>query len=273
MKCMICNSKGKYFFSKRYTESPFRDFIRGIGVVDYCKCEKCGFVWSKTHNELDDKAWKDLNCSFHHYLENVGNYNKINQPPYVEQAMMLLILGVNKIIDLDDMLDYAAGYGSLKNILHKYSGVELFIFDKYINSYGSGLYVDESELRTYKTVINSAMFEHVLKRDDLDRVNNLVTSDGCLVIHTVVCENVPNDPNWFYLDPPVHTAFHTNKSMDILMEQWGYLSSIYCPKGKCWILLRDCFENIEGKINILNRELQSDWFYCKKGFVDYWKGF
>jgi hypothetical protein len=41
------------------------------------------------------------------------------------------------------------------------------------------------------------MFEHVLRRADLDQVNDLVQEDGCLIIHTVVCENVPKDPGWF----------------------------------------------------------------------------
>ena len=171
------------------------------------------------------------------------------------------------------MLDYAAGYGTLNKILSKYNGIELALFDPYVQTHSVSNYVDKSDLKPYKTVINSAMFEHVLKREDLDCVNNIVADDGCLIIHTVVCENVPNDPDWFYLRPPVHTAFHTNKSMEILMAQWGYRSSIYCPQSKCWVLLKDEIQKIENKITALNRELQSNWFYCKSGFVDYWKGF
>jgi hypothetical protein len=270
---MICNSESNYYFSKKYSEKPFDKFMQVIGKVDYYKCNNCGFCLSKTHSELDDSRRNNLNRLFHHYFENPQNEKEVNQPPYAEQAMMLAFLGRNAIIRTDSIVDYAAGYGTLSNILAKYHDFELPIFDPFVQADNSSRYIKESQLKTYKTVINSAMFEHVVIRKDLDRVNNLVDADGCLIIHTVVCEKVPNDPNWFYLRPPVHTSFHTNKSMEILMGQWGYRSSIYCPQSKCWVLLRDNIENIQKKIAILNQELQSKWFYCKNGFVDYWKGF
>ncbi len=272
-QCIICNSDSSYYFSKTYSETPFDEFMQEIGTVDYYKCNRCGFVLSKTHSELSESKWNNLNRLFHHHIENPDNEKKSNQPPYAEQAIMLCLLGRNGIINTDSMVDYAAGYGTLSNILAKYLDLELLIFDPYIHNNNSGRYIQESELKYYKTVINSAMFEHILRMEDLERVNNIVDNDGCLIIHTVVCENVPNDPDWFYLRPPVHTAFHTNKSMGALMDRWGYRSSIYCPQSKCWVLLRRSIEDVEKKVATLNQELQSTWFYCRNGFVDYWKGF
>ena len=271
MKCIICNSGSNYYFSKEYLEAPFDQFMKDIGTVDYYQCSHCGFVISKTHLELDEQKWNKLNCQFHHYHENSEMAIKVNQPPYAEQAMMIALLAKNDIISSDKMVDYAAGYGTLSHILEKYNNINLPIFDSYVQVENSSKYIDEADLITYKTVINSAMFEHVLNRDDLERVNSLVDKKGCLIIHTVVGEHVPKDPNWFYLRPPVHTAFHTNKSMNILMEQWGFHSSIYSPQSKCWVLLRDNIDNIELKIEQLNDELKTKWFYYKKGFVDYWK--
>ena len=273
MKCIICNSESHFYFSKKYTEPPFNDFMREIGEVNYFKCSNCGFVISETHSKLDDTKWQNLNYLFHHYLENSGFDKKINQPPYPEQAMMISFLGKNKIIETEDMIDFAGGYGTLSNILDKYHDIKLPIFDPYVQSGKLERYIARTELRTYKTVINSAMFEHVLSRKDLEQVNDMVDPEGCLIIHTVVCENVPKDPNWFYLAPPVHTAFHTNRSMEILMNQWNYSSSIYSPKGKCWVLLRGDIDSLEWKIKNINEELQTNWFFCKRGFVDYWKGF
>ncbi|NPT55717.1 class I SAM-dependent methyltransferase [Paraburkholderia elongata] len=273
MNCIICESDSDYYFSKTYTESPFAEFMRPIGTVDYHKCRHCGFVLSGTHSALDQKIWDELNKHFHHYIENPDNETKGNQPPYAEQAIMLSFLGKNDVISLDSVVDYAAGYGTLSNILWKYYGLKVPIFDRYVQGDNSGRYIDRADLRRYKTVINSAMFEHVLRREDLDAVNGMVDQDGSLIIHTVVCEKIPDDPNWFYLRPPVHTAFHTNRSMEILMEQWGYRSSIYCPPAKCWVLLREKGADVNRKIASINRELQSTWFHCKDGFVDYWKGF
>ena len=272
-KCIICGCESNYYFSKTYSESPFAEFMHNIGSVDYYKCVRCGFVLSKTHHDLDDGRWGSLNLRFHDWIENPASERKGNQPPYAEQAMMINLLSRKRIISTSSMMDYAAGYGSLSHILARYYDIELPICDPYVKSQGSIRYVDMDQLGTYKTVINSAMFEHVLRRDDLDWVNRLVDADGCLIIHTVVCENVPKDPNWFYLRFPVHTAFHTNLSMAILMEQWGYRSSIYCPKSKCWVLLRQTVDSVQKLVSELNQELQSDWFYCKNGFVDYWKGF
>lgn len=271
MKCLICDSESKYFFSKTYTEAPFSDFMIEIGKVDYFKCSRCGFVISDTHRKLDITKWNKLNYQFHHYHENVGVDNEINQPPYAEQAMMISFLGKNGVIDLTSILDYAGGYGRLSNILSAYHGVDVKIFDPYIKLDESDKYVSNEELQIYKTVINSAMFEHILNRDDLEQVNNVVDNEGSLLIHSVICENVPKDPDWFYLRPPVHTAFHTNKSMKILMEQWGYRSSIYSPKSKCWVLLRDNIKSVDKQLLKLNEELQTKWFFYKDGFVDYWK--
>ena len=271
MNCIICGSKCSYFFSKSYVDTEFYELMHDIGLVNYYKCDNCGFVLSKTHADMSDVVWSKLNNQFHHLIEN--REDKSHQPPYLEQALMISILGHNKIIDLSSMLDYAAGYGTLSKILNKYCKIQLPIYDPHVKNKAVDKYVEKSELSTYKTVINSAMFEHVISRKNLDDINNLCDLDGALIIHTVICENIPKDPNWFYLAPPVHTAFHTNKSMGILMKQWGYDFSIYCPPSKCWILLRGDLEDVKSKLWFINKEFQSEWFFCKKGFVDYWKGF
>lgn len=272
MKCMICESKTSYYFSKQYSEAYMRESMGGR--VDYQRCDVCGFVASRTHAEMSDKVWAELNFQFHHQHEKSGLESDINQPPYIEQALMLALLGENKLINLDSMIDFAAGYGSLSQMLSKYFRIELPVYDPYVVSGDGGVkYLNPSELGRYDTVINSAMFEHVRCRDDLNRVHDLVSHDGCMIIHTLVCERVPNDPEWFYLRPPVHSAFHTNMSMEILMEQWGFKSSIYSPKSKCWVLFREEVGALQNRISAINSELQQPWFYCKKGFVDYWKGF
>lgn len=274
MPCLICGSETEYYFSKTYSEHPFDQFMRDVGTVEYHKCKNCGFVISKTHADLDPTRWATLNSECHHYFEDPKNEKKGNQPPYPEQALMLLLLSKNGIVDVESMIDYAAGYGTLSRLLERYFQIHLPIFDPYVHDGDRSRYIRKEDLRSYKTVINSAMFEHVLRRDHLDQVNHLVDGDGgCLILHTVVCETVPKDPEWFYLRPPVHTAFHTNKSMGILMEQWKYRCSIYCPKSKCWVLLKNRDSRIAERLQTLNEELQSDWFYFKDGFMDYWKGF
>jgi len=91
-----------------------------------------------------------------------------------------------------------------------------------------------------------------------------------MIIHTVICENIPKNPDWFYIEPPVHATFHTNKSMGILMEQWGYKASIYCLSAKSWVLFKES-KGVEEKVCNINKELQTQYLVYKDGFVDYWK--
>ena len=286
---MICRSKMNYYFSKEYLEPPFKLFMKEIGKVEYHKCTNCGFVISKTHSELSFESWNKLNADFHHYIEqhymesegleiqelNSSSYSvprKINPPPYLEQVMMLYVLSKNEIISHSTILDFAGGYGTSSKLLKKYFNLEMNVYDPYIQNYDVD-YISIDTIKKYSIVFNSAMFEHIIKRDDLEKLNSLVTEDGCLILHTIVCEKIPNDPNWFYLEPPVHCAFHTNKSMTILMQQWGYIDSIYCPTSKCWILFKKESKERYKKINAINTELQQRYLFYQQGFVGYWKGF
>jgi hypothetical protein len=278
MKCLICQTEQQYYFSKNYEMPPCDEFMKDIGPVDYYRCGNCGFVISKTHCELDKQSWSELNEKCHRYLEDPGNERDDirqqlgNQPPYMEQAMMLAIFKTHKLVSATNWLDYAAGPGTLSKLLKQYFNITLPIYDRFMQYDSQVNHIETPIKGQYDLVINSAMFEHILCREDLDDVNNLVSPNGALVLHTVVCETIPKDPNWFYLKPAVHTAFHTNTSMSLLMQQWGYISSVYCPKSKCWVLFKKD-HNIESTVQLLNRELQSEWFIFKKGFVDYWKGF
>lgn len=275
MKCIVCNSKSLFFLSKSYNKKPFDLFMKDIGEIKYFKCSNCGFTQSKTHAELSKSQWEKLNFDFHHYLE--GNSfideQRINQPPYLQQAIMLNVLAKNDIIGSDSMIDFAGGYGTLSDILFKYFDINLAVYDPYVQNNKRDIYVPKYKLGKFKVVFCSALFEHLTTRVAFDEINNCVADDGCLILHTVICENVPADEDWFYFAPPVHCAFHTNKSMQILMEQWNFKCSIYCLPSKSWILFKTEPEMLQNKVEIINRSLQYDYLIYKKGFVDYWKGF
>lgn len=271
--CIICDAETAYYFSKTYEDYPGCPFSGGL-KVDYWRCKACGFVLSRTHQEMDPEVWVELNTSWHHHFERDVAARSSNQPPYADQALAMIMLARNGVVDVADSLDYAAGYGTFSSFVWKYFGQKVRIHDKYVRN-GAG-HVDEKDLGRYRLVINSAMFEHVISREALDEVNNLVADDGVLMLHTVVCENVPADPNWFYLNPIVHTAFHTNRSMSLLMAQWGYVASVYAPQAKSWFLFKErssAASKLESAIQQINAEVQTSYFHHKRGFVDYWKGF
>ena len=183
------------------------------------------------------------------------------------------VLSKNGLIDLDDAVDYAGGYGTLSKILKKYLNTGLSVYDPLIQDAGQDFYIQLRPGQKFNLVITSALFEHLTTRALFDEINELVTDSGCLFLHTLVCENVPKDPDWFYIEPPVHCAVHTNKSMSLLMEQWNYQSSLYCPAAKSWVLFKEDKADIQAKIEAINKEFQTEYIIYKKGFVDYWKGF
>ncbi|MBU0490173.1 MAG: class I SAM-dependent methyltransferase [Bacteroidetes bacterium] len=272
MNCLICNAETKYYFSKKYTEPPFDHFMKDIGEVFYYQCPFCGFTISKTHCDLDEQRWEKLNFDFHHYLETRSdNETEINQPPYIQQAIMLKILAENEIINLSNSVDYGGGYGTLSILLKKYFDQSISVYDPFMQKEDNGIYLTKEELKKHPTVFNSGLFEHLTTRASFDEINDCVSDDGCMVIHTRISGYIPKDPDWFYLNPPVHCAFHTNKSMEILMEQWGYISSIYCLTGRCWVLLKRENVDVKSKIDLINKELQANYLTYKKGFVDFWK--
>ena len=271
MKCIICRSKSEYFFTKNFKETQYSFLMKDISSVNYYKCVNCGFTISKTHVEIDNKRWMKLNNDFHHYLET--RTASTNQPPYIEQATMLMLLEKEQIINLENAIDFAGGYGTLSKLLKKYLNLNLPVYDPYVKGPEEIEYVNKEDLKKYNVVLNSALFEHLFTRDSFDEINNVVSDNGYMIIHTVICENIPQNENWFYFDPPVHCAFHTNKSMSVLMLEWNYEASIYCPSAKSWILIKKLQPHIKEKIESINKELQTEYFIFKKGFVDFWKGF
>ncbi len=271
--CLICNTEMKFYFQKdKYYAPSTQVLTQNLVPVQFYECPQCHFLSSRTHKELPFKDWEKLNSDYHHHHSESGgrSVTGFNAPPYLEQALMVELLASNHIVDLSSVLDYAAGYGRLSHLLRKYFNREIPCYDKFIRN-PEHHYVDDPQEKSWSLVINSAMFEHVLTRQDLDDVNALVSDTGSLLIHTVVVDRIPQDPTWFYTDVPVHTVVHTNKSMSILMEQWGYKSSVYSPKSKCWVLLRQPYSEIKPMIEKINNELQTQWLFGKDGFMDYWK--
>lgn len=265
MKCLVCGDEQEFYFEKQFNDC----WRKYIPYVQYFKCPNCGFVLSKTHKELDKNTWEALNLEVHIESENPET-RVTNQPPYIQQAVMLDILAKNNIINMKDVLDYAGGYGTLAKILSKYFNLKTTVYEKYMTKEQkckNVKFINTLSNKKYDTVLCSAYFEHIVNREDIDNVVNCVSKKGVLVLHTVISDNVPQDGSWFYLTP-VHCAFFTNKSMDILMKDWGFVYSIYSPVSKYWVLFR---EKPKFDFEKINEEFQTKYLFEKEGFMDYWK--
>lgn len=260
MDCIICNAPMGYFFSKHFSGFD-------LGRVDYWKCPDCGFCASKTHFEMDESRWERLNNDFHaESNQREDNPHNRNQR-YFNQALMLHLMQRHSLLSDGPWLDWGCGVGSLAGQLQGHFDIHLSTYDKYVRPEINALQADELRPRGNALVVNTAVFEHVRERATLDEIESYVAADGALAVHTLVPEAVPKDPEWMYL-LPVHCAFHTNRSMQLLMEQWGYRSSVYNPDAKLWVMLRE--DKAEG-VEALNRFMGWRYLHYKNGFMDYWK--
>jgi hypothetical protein len=262
MNCIICSNRMAYLFTKRFD-------VYDLGDVEYVRCIDCGFTASATHFNMTDQAWERLNLAFHNDSE-VREDNPYNRNQrYFNQALMLHLLLRHDIVDSGRWLDWGSGSGALSAQLQRNFAIELRNFDRFMQPALFSLTQSQMVERDYSLVTSTAVFEHVRSRATLDEIESFVTRNGCLAVHTLVRGDIPADPNWMYL-LPVHCAFHTNRSMDLLMRQWGYTCSLYNEHAKLWVLFRSDPQQVAARVAALNGFLGWEYLHFKRGFMDYW---
>jgi hypothetical protein len=265
MNCMICGTSMSFYFSKHFGQY-------NLNNVDYWLCPECGFAASKTHFDMPQAEWEALNAHFHaeNNLREDNPYNRNQRRFY--QAQMLYLMQRHGLIDGKPWLDWGSGEGDVSIQLKEHFGVELKNFDPYIRPRIHP--VSQLELKnktaSCNLVLSTAVFEHVRSRQILDKIESLVAKTGCFAIHTLVRGEIPKDPEWMYL-LPVHCAFYTNRSMQILMNTWGYTCSVYNEYAKMWVLFRQKDPGeVQNSVLRLNQLMGWEYLHYKEGFMDYW---
>ena len=269
MSCLICNGDLLPFFSK-----TFNSFF--LKRVSYVKCSNCGLVVSETHFQMSKAKWQELNQQYHKGF--FGTNANVDDPKWVQrlenQKDAIVKLATLKIISKDKpWVDWGAGDGKLSDLVLKDAGMSLLKYDKYVGKGPLGfLSYKELKAQKYSFVITTSVFEHVRSIEPLEEINDLVAPNGILATHTMVMEQIPSNPKWYYL-LPVHCTFYTNKSMQILFDKWGYKASLYHPLSRLWFFFKITDDKLEEEISILNKQASSaeEMYYYKKGFMDYWK--
>lgn len=263
MNCIICNSRMELYFAKKFNEF-------GLGDVEYFKCGRCGFCASQTHFEMTVDQWAALNNAFHSASHQRTDNPRQRNQRYFNQALMLFLMNKKGLLHCEKWLDWGCGVGSVALLLKELFGIRLLAYDKYFAPQINATGKDQLVPGSFDCVVCTAVFEHVRDRETLNEIESYVKESGCLAVHTLVPETVPKDPGWMYL-LPVHCAFHTNRSMQILMDDWGYACSVYNELSKMWVLFRQDPADVELRVSALNRALGYEYLHFKRGFMDYWK--
>ncbi|HEU4657951.1 MAG TPA: methyltransferase domain-containing protein [Capillimicrobium sp.] len=261
MDCFVCGAALRPAFEKDFGGAY------GLDVVHYERCPSCGLVVSRTHYELADDAWGALNERYHDaYLGTEVNHD---DPRWMDrlaaQAELLPALAGAGVVPAErPWLDYGAGDGKLADMVSERGPLTLK-FDRYLPR-GTDGFVDDGELAEggYDLVLTTSVFEHVRSREPLDEVHRLVSEQGAMGLHTLVRGEIPDDPSWFYL-LPVHCTFLTNRAMELLVEQWGYASSLYAVDARMWCFSRADEAELAGVAARLPGEIVTD-----RGFCAYW---
>jgi len=267
MQCMVCNSQMNHYFSKKFD-------VTYLSNVEYEKCINCGFVMSKTHYELSNNHWCKINKNYHQSYQ--GKDFLSDDPRWIKRLRKqaeVINDGMNIGLIPKNLpwIDYGCGDGKLPDLLQSKYGIHLKKFDKFMHNedFTSEEYMKKNK---FDFVITTSVFEHVLHRQALDDINSLVSDSGVMALHTLVADEIPDSPDWFYL-LPVHCSFFTNKSMQILFKQWGYKSSIYHVDSQLWLFFKSDPDRIENVIANANKTPGRKKFYYhfKRDFMDYWK--
>jgi len=220
---------------------------------------------------MSDREWVDLNYRCH------ADYQGQDTPPdrdprWIERLHdeAVCVHGLWQAGVLPHKLpwvDFGCGDGKLADQLGR-RGVPVLKFDRYM---GDDSYLTEEQLAAtrYEVVLNTAVFEHLRRRPQLDEIAGLIAPGGVFALHVLVREEIPPDPDWFYLHA-AHCSFFTNRSMQILFDQWGFYSSLYHVESRLWFWFRQEPEPLQRFLDRPERFVRGEICY-KKGFADYWK--
>ena len=254
MKCFVCGGEMRPFMKKFFG-------MKYLDACQYVRCESCGLVTAKTLYEMPRDDWELLNRECHAAYQNTDELAV--DPNWLTrlraQADVLNDLINRGVLDENcNAVDYGAGDGKLADMCKPW----LKKFDAYMSRPNEN-YLAAAELKpaTFDFVITCSVFEHLLGAGDVEKIFALLKSDGICALHTLVCEEVPRDPNWFYLQP-VHATFWTNAAMKKIFAQYGFKSCAYHVAARLWLMFRD--EKKSARLK------NSDWIVAED-FVDYWK--
>ena len=269
------------YVSKERNATLFQEKNRGGHETSaYVRCAECGLVVNQTVYEMTKEEWRKVNDRHKNYQ---GGNDNPSDPKWIARlrTQARVICGLFRygvIKRTDKAVDYGCGDGKLSDFIleeyEKQTGEKadrplLRKYDKYMRPNGAEDYCKDEEMirGTFDFVVSCSVLEHLIGMKDVDDILALVNDEGIIAVHTLVCEEVPDDPDWFYLSPG-HCTIWTNKAMTKLYEKYGYAGCAYHVEAQMWFF----FKNQEKyrKLQAVYKDIPGTWIVSEH-FVDYWK--
>jgi len=236
--CKVCSSQTIFHLTK-----DFNGYCT-LNLVVYVRCKTCGFVFSPTMYKLSEEEFMLVNASFHHLILTEADCSE--DPNWLlrlkKQSIELFRLFEAGIIRSElPWLDYACGNGRLIRHLQDLGfsnivGYEPYMKDTILPEVPT---IADKDLQPgrFDCVISTSFLEHVRDLAVIERMSKLVSSKGAFIFHTYVDEQIPADPNWFYL-LPTHCSFFTDGALAILFERHGFKSATHIARGNMHVWSR-----------------------------------
>ncbi len=249
----------------------------------FIKCPTCGLVINSTYYNM---SAEELASANNIHKSNQGEINtessswKSRLSRLAPQADLISQLYCCDFFQTDmKAVDYGGGDGLFAELVQeKYTEkmqtsdakLSLKTYEQYLRIPEKSCYYDDNEMieKSFDIAICSAVLEHMIGRKDVDRFFNLVKDDGIAVIHTLICESVPQDPDWFYISIPTHCTIWTNESMSRIFKQHGFVGCAYHLPSKMWLFFKD--KEKYNRCKDISTQISGKWTFSDN-FVDYWK--
>ena len=273
MECFVCNTKMEPYFEKKYNNKPHI----------FERCPSCGLVINSTVYNMSDDEWAEANNIHKNFqgkinIENASWKKRLSRlQPQAELISQLYTYG---LLDEDaKAVDYGGGDGLFAEMIQKdyteknhISPKKMIVktYEKYLQIKEKDCYYTEQDMieKSFDLSICSAVLEHMIGKSDVDRFFNLINDTGVAIIHTLICETVPQDPDWFYISMPVHCTLWTNAAMSKVFTQHNFIGCAYHLPSKMWLFFKD-----SKKFNLckdISSKIPGEWTFSTS-FVDYWK--
>lgn len=261
MKCFVCGGDMSPFMEKNFG-------MRNLQACEYVRCDNCALVVAKTLYEMPHAQWEAINRECHAAYQNTDvlavDPNWLTRL-HAQANILAELVKVGVLEKNSRAVDYGAGDGKLSAYFaEKISEPALMKFDAYMARPNENyLTAEDLTPASFDFVITCSVFEHLLGAADVEKIFALLKPDGTAALHTLICEEVPRDPNWFYLQP-VHATFWTNAAMQKIFAQYKFKACAYHVESRLWFMFRD-----EKKFALLKKSAEP-WI-LSDDFVDYWK--
>lgn len=258
MKCFVCGEE----------MSPFMEKFFGLKHLDACRyvrCSGCGLVVAETLYDMPREDWELLNreCHAYQHTDALAIDPRWLERLHAQADVLARLAKVGVLEESARAVDFGAGDGKLSDYLaEKISAPPLMKFDAYMGD-ENFLPPEEMSPASFDFVITCSVFEHLLGAADVEKIFALLTADGTMALHTLVCEEIPRDPNWFYLQP-VHATLWTNAAMKKIFRRYGFKACAYHVDARLWLMMRS--------LEKFSRLKDLAGFVVAEDFVDYWKG-